>query len=151
MKKGGYKILEYLGVFRCASVCFCSSALAMTAQNSTDYKMIPITQWEQLKQTQRLWELKLEELKNQTVNLKKHSTELELRLSEAEQAVTQSKQALMNSNASLEKLKNLLEQTQTSLTKLTEQLDDEREKQRAIQNKLRVQKSDCRHTVFLCR
>jgi predicted DNA-binding ribbon-helix-helix protein len=46
----------------------------------------------------------------------------------------------MNSNASLEKLKNLLEQTQISLTKLTEQLDDEREKQRAIQNKLRVQK-----------
>ena len=82
----------------------------------------------------------MEEAKNQLASLKRNSKELNLRLEQVEKSLDNSKQELMNSNASLEKLKSLLEETQASLSLLTNQINDEREKEKEIQNRLRIQK-----------
>jgi cyclopropane fatty-acyl-phospholipid synthase-like methyltransferase len=48
---------------------------------------------------------------------------------------------LQNSKLSLESAKNLQEKTRTSLSELTEQIEAEREKQRQIQDRLRLQRT----------
>jgi hypothetical protein len=48
---------------------------------------------------------------------------------------------LQNSKLSLESAKNLQEKTRTSLSELTEQIKAEREKQRQIQDRLRLQRT----------
>lgn len=138
MKKLATKFLVtlLLSLLLCAS-CFTAAA---NQAPSTSYKVIPIQQWEALKETQQSLELKLEEVKTQSTRVKKLSKELSLKLQKAENSLTQSKQELLNSKASLEKLKSLYEEVQKLLRELTQQLNDEREKQKAIERKHRLQK-----------
>lgn len=138
MKNFGTKFLVTLLLALLLSA-FCSLALAQNIENSAGYKMIPTQQWETLKQTQQSLELKLEEVKTQSVRVKKLSKELSLKLEEAEKSLAQSKQELLNSNASLEKLKFLYEEVQKLLSELTQQLNDEREKQEAIKRRMKLQ------------
>jgi chromosome segregation ATPase len=73
--------------------------------------------------------------------LSKQSSELNLKLEEVEKQLVISMQELQNSKLSLESAKNLQEKTRTSLTELTEQINEERAKQEAIQQRLRVQRT----------
>lgn len=118
----------------------CSLAAA-NQQQSTSFKAIQIEAWEELKQNSRLLELKLEEAKLQAQTLSKHSKEVSLKLVEAEKQLAISKQELQNSKLSLESAKNLQEKTRQSLSELTEQIEAEREKQRQIQDRLRLQRT----------
>jgi chromosome segregation ATPase len=103
--------------------------------------VIPTGQWEQLKQNNHLLELKLEEVKLQLEMLSKQSSELNLKLEEAEKQLMISKQELENSNLSLANAKDLQQKARQSLTTLSEQIEAERAKQEAIQNRLRVQRT----------
>lgn len=116
----------------------CSLVKAQTAQRSV---AVPIGQWEQLKQNNHLLALKLTEAKLQAEMLLKQSTELEARLLEAEKQLAISTQELNNSNQSLQTAKELQEKARQSLTELSNQIDEERKKQEAIQSRLRMQRT----------
>ena len=81
------------------------------------------------------------EAKLQATTLQKQSDELNQKLEEAEKQLAISTQELQNSKLSLQSAKNLQEKTRTSLSELTEQIEAERKKQQAIQNRLRVQRT----------
>ena len=140
MKKSTYGkcLLLVVLAWLCASCSLCS---ANQAQALTNYKAIPIETWEQLKQNNQALELKLTEAKLQLEMLFKQSAEVKLKLTEAEKQLTVSKQELENSNLSLQSAKDLQEKARLSLTTLTEQINKEREKQRQIQDRLRLQRT----------
>lgn len=139
MKKSIYAkcLLLLVLAWLCAS---CSVAVA-SPQPSVDYKMMSTAQWEQLKQNHQSLVLRLQEAKLQATTLQKQSDELNQKLEEAEKLLAVSMQELQNSKLSLQSAKNLQEKTRTSLSELTEQIEAERKKQQAIQNRLRVQRT----------
>ena len=140
MKKSIYAkclLLLVLAWLRASS----SVAVAQQATVSENYKQVPITQWETLKQNHQSLVLRLQEAKLQATTLQKQSQELENRLTEVEKLLTISEQELTNLNVSLQSAKNLQEKTRTSLSELTEQIEAERKKQEAIQRRLRAQRT----------
>ena len=139
MKKSIYAkcLLLLVLAWLCAS---CSVAVA-SPQQSVDYKMMSTAQWEQLKLNHQSLVLKLNEAKLQATTLNRQSQELENRLTEVEKILTISEQELTKLNVSLQSAKNLQEKTRTSLSELTEEIEAERKKQKAIQNRLRVQRT----------
>ena len=139
MKKSTLNICFLLVLLALLSTS-CSLAAASQSQ-STRFKQIPIETWEQLKLNHQSLELKLTEAKLQATTLQKQSDELNQKLEEAEKQLAISTQELQNSKLSLQSAKNLQEKTRTSLSELTEQIEAERKKQQAIQNRLRVQRT----------
>lgn len=121
----------------CAS---CSMAAAQPAQ-SVKYKAVPIEAWETLRQNNQVLVLKLAEVRLQVAALRKQSEEVNQRLAEAEKLLTKSQQELTNLNGSLANASELQDRTQKSLQNLTTQIDEERKKQQAIQNRLRLQRT----------
>ena len=118
----------------------CSIVVANPIQ-STSYKAIPTGTWEQLKQNNLQLELKLTEAKLQLEMLFKQSAEVKVKLTEAEKQLMVSKQELENSKLSLQSAKNLQQKARQSLSELTNQIDEERKKQEAIQSRLRIQRT----------
>ena len=140
MKKSTYGkcLLLLVLAWLCASCSLCS---ANQAQTSTNYKQIPTEVWEQLKQNNQQLELKLTEAKLQLEMLSKQSAEVKLKLMEAEKQLMVSKQELEKSNLSLQSAKDLQQKARKSLSELTNQIDEERKKQEAIQSRLRIQRT----------
>ena len=137
MKKLATKFLVtlLLSLLLCAA-CFTAAA---NQAPSTSYKVIPIQQWETLKQTQQSLELELYELSVQVEKLEKPSKELLAELTEAKVELRKSQAALLKSNEELQSAKDSLDKVQKLSTELTHRISAERDKQEAIRRRMKFQ------------
>ena len=134
-------VIKFLVILLC-SLCLSVSCSAASASNETSigYKTIPIEQWELLKQNQQMLELKLYELNEQVEKLEKPSKTLLMELEEARSRLQQSQMALRELNVQLKNVESLLTETRKLLSELTAQVEAERNKQKAIVQKHKIQK-----------